>query len=316
MIDIRIWPTWGSQVVWTLVTLAVCWTIGHVLGAVLISRLPRWLPDRQRTPAQSAIRASECARRLSWWRLLIGIWLAAGYWPLTPRAISRRSGGIGFRRPSVTLAVARIASRLSHRASLAPALPVSSLTRNTAWALYCRARAAGHSQRPGAFDHPMLTALGVGGLAVALALQEPLGNFFAGCSSRSPAKFEWGITSSWIRARKATSSISAGGPRGCGCSQEPGRGPQREARPGNRCQLSPAFAGPRGPRGGRYRLREQSAACRAGRHGGRAGGNGRRTGRGPRLSSRSSAITRSPTRASNSRSSSGRRIRRPVLNQA
>ena len=27
---------------------------------------------------------------------------------------------------------------------------------------------------------PMLTALGVGGLAVALALQEPLSNFFAG----------------------------------------------------------------------------------------------------------------------------------------
>ena len=90
MIDIRIWPTWGSQVVWTLVTLAVCWTIGHVLGAYLISRLPRWLPDRQRTPAQSAVHIVR--RRLSWWLLLIGVWLAAGYWPLTPRAIFSSDG--------------------------------------------------------------------------------------------------------------------------------------------------------------------------------------------------------------------------------
>lgn len=59
---------------------------------------------------------------------------------------------------------------------------------------------------------PILTALGVGGLAVALALQGSLGS-----TSWWKNRITWGITSSWSRVRKGTWSISAGGPRGSGC---------------------------------------------------------------------------------------------------
>jgi small-conductance mechanosensitive channel len=63
---------------------------------------------------------------------------------------------------------------------VAPALPVSSLTRNVAWGLVATIGLLVILNGLGLSIAPMLTALGVGGLAVALALQEPLANFFAG----------------------------------------------------------------------------------------------------------------------------------------
>lgn len=51
MPDLGSWPTWGAQLVWTVVTLAVSWGIRHLLGAVVMSRVPRWLPGRQQVLA-------------------------------------------------------------------------------------------------------------------------------------------------------------------------------------------------------------------------------------------------------------------------
>jgi small-conductance mechanosensitive channel len=117
------------------------------------------------------------------WCLLIGIWLAAGYWPLTAEGhllVGRVVFVFG--AVSVTLALAAIASQSVdvYGAAVAPALPVSSLTRNVAWALIAVLGFLVILNGLGLSITPMLTALGVGGLAVALALQEPLANFFAG----------------------------------------------------------------------------------------------------------------------------------------
>jgi small-conductance mechanosensitive channel len=83
---------------------------------------------------------------------------------------------------SVTLTAAAIASRVvdSYGPRLAPALPVTSLTRNIAWSLVAVLGLLIVLNGLGLSITPLLTALGVGGLAVALALQEPLANFFAG----------------------------------------------------------------------------------------------------------------------------------------
>ena len=51
-------------------------------------------------------------RRLPWWSLLVGIWIAAGYWPLTAEArllVAQTLFVVG--ALSVTLAVATIASQ-------------------------------------------------------------------------------------------------------------------------------------------------------------------------------------------------------------
>jgi small-conductance mechanosensitive channel len=83
---------------------------------------------------------------------------------------------------SVTLAAATMARQLVdvYGTVIAPVLPVSSLTRNIAWALMATLGLLVILNGLGLSITPMLTALGVGGLAVALALQEPLANFFAG----------------------------------------------------------------------------------------------------------------------------------------
>jgi small-conductance mechanosensitive channel len=181
MSDFGDWPMWGRQLVWTLVTLAVSWTIGRVVASIVLSRVPRWLPVRHVSVGESA--AQIVRRRLPWWFLLIGVWLAAGYWPLTAEVellVGRTVFILG--AVSVTLAAAAIASQSVdiYGAMIAPALPVSSLTRNVAWALTAVLGMLVVLNGVGLSITPMLTALGVGGLAVALALQEPLANFFAG----------------------------------------------------------------------------------------------------------------------------------------
>ena len=65
------WLTWGAPVVWTVVTLAVSWGIGYLLGAVMTSRLPRWVPESQRALVDSSARVVR--RRLPRWCLLIGV---------------------------------------------------------------------------------------------------------------------------------------------------------------------------------------------------------------------------------------------------
>lgn len=71
MIDFGDWPMWGRQVGWTVVTLAVSWTIGRLLASMVLSRVPRWLAGRHVTVAESA--AQIVRRRPSWWFLHRGL---------------------------------------------------------------------------------------------------------------------------------------------------------------------------------------------------------------------------------------------------
>jgi small-conductance mechanosensitive channel len=114
---------------------------------------------------------------------LIGIWLSTGYWPLTAEGhlLVERTVFV-LAAVSVTLALAALAGRSvdAYANLISPALPVSSLTRNVASGLIAVLGLLVILNGLGLSITPMLTALGVGGLAVALALQEPLANFFAG----------------------------------------------------------------------------------------------------------------------------------------
>jgi small-conductance mechanosensitive channel len=175
------WSAWGRGLWWTLGTLGLSWGIGRALSAIVVSRVLRWLPGEQQAWVQTALLVVR--KRLPGWCLLIGVWIAAGYWPLTPEArlLVGRAVFV-LLAASVTLAAATVASRVvdSYGAVIAPALPVSSLTRNIAWALIAVLGLLVILNGLGLSIAPMLTALGVGGLAVALALKEPLANFFAG----------------------------------------------------------------------------------------------------------------------------------------
>jgi small-conductance mechanosensitive channel len=155
--------------------------VGRVFASLAVAKVPGWVTGRHAIVAEYSAKLVQ--RRLPWWFLLVGVWLAAGYWPLTPEVqllvgrVVFVLGGL-----SVTLAAAAVASNSVdvYGAMVAPALPVTSLTRNVAWALTAVLGVLIVLNGVGLSITPLLTALGVGGLAVALALQEPLANFFAG----------------------------------------------------------------------------------------------------------------------------------------
>ena len=181
MMELGTWPAWASPLAWTVGTLAASWLIGHLLGAVLMSRATTWVTGGQRPLIESALRLLRA--RVPWWSLLIGAWLAAGYWPLTGEGqllIGRTAFVLGALSITFTLAALASQSVDTYGALISPALPVSSLTRNVAWGSIAVLGLLVILNGLGLSITPMLTALGVGGLAVALALQDPLANFFAG----------------------------------------------------------------------------------------------------------------------------------------
>ena len=177
MPDFASWPAWATTLGWTAVTLVLSWGVGRTLSAILASRVPRLRQPWLQTAADVV------HKRLPWWSVLVGVWLAAGYWPMTAEGrllVGRGVFVLG--AVSVTLAAATIASRVVDAVGpvVGPALPVSSLTRNIAWGLVFALGALVILNGLGLSIAPMIAALGVGGIAVALALQEPLANFFAG----------------------------------------------------------------------------------------------------------------------------------------
>ena len=174
-------PTWVSQSIWTLVTLVVTWTIGHILNAMFVPLIARWASQTRGSWDDAVIDAIR--PRVPRWSLLLGAWLSISYWPLTPQArVFAETTAFVLAVASVTLAVATISSRLvgDYGGRVAPALPVTTLSRNIAWAMVVACGVLAILNRLGVSITPMITAFGIGGLAVALALQDPLANFFAG----------------------------------------------------------------------------------------------------------------------------------------
>jgi small-conductance mechanosensitive channel len=175
------WPAWGGRLVWTLATVAGAWAAGHAANALVLRRLTAWA-GRTRTGSDDAVLA-EVTRRVPTWSALVGAWLAIGYWPLDGHAALLATRAVFVAGAlSVTLAVAAIASRLvgAYGATLAPGLAVTSLARTISWGLIAALGFLVVLNGLGVSIAPMLTAMGIGGLAVALALQEPLANLFAG----------------------------------------------------------------------------------------------------------------------------------------
>lgn len=178
------WPWWLTPLLWSAGTILAAYIAGLALRTLVAPRLTR-LVGRTRSHWDNIV-VAELQRRTPWWCLLAGLWLALDFWPqLTPESAARilahkalfALGGL-----SVTAMVITIASRLAalYGEMLAPGVPITGLTRNLLSILIGIIGGLVILNGLGIEITPMLTALGVGGLAVALALQEPLGNLFAG----------------------------------------------------------------------------------------------------------------------------------------
>jgi len=155
--------------------------IGLILKKILLSRLDRWAQHTQ-TKIDDII-ISAIAGPFNIWCLMLAIYLAlevssfpGGLVRVFDRAILVL--GIG----SVTLVFSNIVANLikQYAGKLEGTLPAASFTHNITRIIIFGIGALVIMNSLGISITPILATLGVGGLAVALALQETLSNLFAG----------------------------------------------------------------------------------------------------------------------------------------
>jgi small-conductance mechanosensitive channel len=172
---------WLPSLGWTALTVGVAYGLGHLINFIVTSRLVKLAARTAHRWDDIVI--GELRRRIPFWSLLVGAWLSLGHWSLSPSAVllvTRVLSALG--TASVTLALASIGARLvaSYGAHANPPFQVSRLTQDLVRILVVLLGTLVIIRGLGQDITPMLTALGVGGLAVALALQDPLSNLFAG----------------------------------------------------------------------------------------------------------------------------------------
>jgi small-conductance mechanosensitive channel len=172
------WPLAGPALAFVAATLAAL-----LLRTFLISVLD----GRARSPNGGASLARAVRLPSVLWSVVLGLWVAVEFAGQTERLSRRLSEQLGLVLEvavilSVTITVANTLSILIRRASERRALGVlitglgQSVTRGAVYIV----GALMLLTALGVQITPLLTALGVGGLAVALALQDTLSNLFAG----------------------------------------------------------------------------------------------------------------------------------------
>lgn len=174
------WDVWGNRLLWTGLTLGAAYGAGLLVN-LLVSRLVHLAAKT--SGEWDDIVVSELRRRVPFWMLLVGVWYALRHWDLAAetdllavRALVIVAG------LSASWTAATIISRLirAYSSGVSSAVPVTGLTQNVARILVMALGCMIILNEVGVEITPLLTVLGVGGLAVGLALQDPLSNLFSG----------------------------------------------------------------------------------------------------------------------------------------
>jgi small-conductance mechanosensitive channel len=162
-------------------TIIAAFAIGLILRKIVISRLIKWAL-KTHTKTDDVI-IKELNRPFILWCLLIGLYFAVRVTPLTEEwlTIINKIISIGAIL-SVTVFLARLSIGLLNVPSgrLRELLPSSTLTQSLAKIFIYAFGFLMILNMLGISITPLLTAFGLGGLAVALALQDTLSNLFAG----------------------------------------------------------------------------------------------------------------------------------------
>jgi small-conductance mechanosensitive channel len=173
------WPEWGIDLVWTIATIGGVYLSGYMLRLIFGGRFARLVTH---TPAKWDDQlVDEVKRRMPLWSLLVGLHLSLPRWSLSASAdrfADQVLSAIGV--ASITFMAAAVFSRAALDYGARESVPISGLTQNL---VRIAVTILGGLVIVRSFGYDitgMLTVLGVGGLTVALALQEPLSNLFAG----------------------------------------------------------------------------------------------------------------------------------------
>jgi small-conductance mechanosensitive channel len=179
--DYSDWPFSARTAALSLAVIALAYLLGQVGKYVFVTRLSTLA---RLTPGQldDAV-VDTVGRRVPFWSLLVGIYMAAGLWALSPNIANTLDKGLYVvGAASLTFLVAEVLVKLvrTHGPAIDASLPRATLTEDLVRILVVILGLLVILNGLGLSITPILTALGVGGLAIALALQDTLSNLFAG----------------------------------------------------------------------------------------------------------------------------------------
>lgn len=179
--DFQGWPASARAALLSLVVIAIAYAIGQVARHVVANQLTTFA-RRTGSPWIDPV-VGAVARRIPFWSVLVGIYIVAGFWVL-PIEIEEalHKGLYVVAAASLTFLAAEVLVRLvrTHGPALDPSMATTTLTENVVRIVVVILGLLVILSGLGMEIGPMLAALGVGGLAVALALQDTLANLFAG----------------------------------------------------------------------------------------------------------------------------------------
>lgn len=170
-----------DRAIWSLLTVAAAYAIGLLVNRIVIHWLQRLASKTEGQWDDVVVR--ELRKRIPFWSLLVGFRLALFHWPLADRWVGLGSNLIlAAAVLSVTMALAAMAVGLLGDLAprINPEVQVSGLMRNVVRGFIVSIGLLVVLRGVGVEITPVLAALGVGGLAIALALQDPLANLFSG----------------------------------------------------------------------------------------------------------------------------------------
>jgi len=164
-----------------LIVVAAVFVFGYVLRCILFRRLARW-SRTTKTQIDDIIVSSVRGPFLIWF-LILGLYIGLNIAALPERIVSVVGKIlIVLVISSVTLVLANMAGKFvrTYESRMGGALPMASLTQNVARVVILAIGFLIVMNALGISITPILATLGIGGLAVALALQDTLANLFAG----------------------------------------------------------------------------------------------------------------------------------------
>lgn len=174
-------PSWVAPAVATLAALAVTWLVGELFRRVFCRNLSAWA--QQTSWEWDDLLIDALRRGTPVWSLLAGLYFSVGFWNLPEHFhafLSRAAYVLLWLSITVTAsgAAGRIVMFYGRQAH--GALPATGVIENLVKILIISLGGLMVLNGLGVSVAPILTALGVGGLAVALALQDTLASLFAG----------------------------------------------------------------------------------------------------------------------------------------
>jgi small-conductance mechanosensitive channel len=170
-----------KQLLLPLVVLAVCLVIGLIARGILLKIFQRWANHKKNALYNSSIEVLKSPSII--WIILLAIYITLKFVELPSQQVElfRKAieAGLILSIALVLSSIAR-AAIVTYGARFEEHLPITTLTQNLSTTIILSIGGLMMLNSLGIPIAPILTTLGIGGLAVALALQDTLSNLFAG----------------------------------------------------------------------------------------------------------------------------------------